>query len=49
MITTIDIRNDLWEKAKILAVKEKSDLKAIVNEALKEYLERKVKKGGKKK
>ena len=29
-----------------LAVKEKSDLKAIVNEALKEYLERKAKKGG---
>lgn len=49
MITTIDIRDDLWEKAKILAVKEKSDLKAIVNEALKAYLERRAKKGGEKK
>jgi len=49
MITTIDIRDDLWEKAKILAVKEKSDLKTIVNEALKEYLERRAKKGGERK
>ncbi len=44
MITSIDIRDDLWEKAKILAVKEKSDLKTIVNEALEEYL-KKAKKG----
>jgi predicted transcriptional regulator len=46
MITSIDIRDDLWQKAKILAIKEKSDLKSIVNEALKEYLQRRAKKGG---
>jgi len=45
MITSIDIRDDLWEKAKIQAIKEKSDLKTIVNKALDEYLKR-AKKGG---
>jgi predicted transcriptional regulator len=44
MITSIDIRDDLWEKAKILAVKEKTDLKTVVNEALEKFL--KEKKGG---
>ncbi len=48
MITTIDIRDDLWEKCKIMAVKEKSDLKTIVNEAIEEYLKCKAKKGEKK-
>jgi hypothetical protein len=38
MKTVIDIRDVLWEKAKILAIKEKSDLKTIVNEALEVYL-----------
>lgn len=50
MLTTIDIENDLWEKAKIMAVKEKTNLKIIINTALQEYLERKAElKGGKKK
>ncbi len=51
MLTTIDIRNDLWEKAKIVAVKEQSSLKDVINKALEEYLERRgeLKRGGKKK
>jgi predicted transcriptional regulator len=51
MLTTVDIENDLWEKAKILAVKEKTNLKTIINIALREYLERRgeLKEGGKKK
>jgi len=44
MITTIDIRDDLWKKAKDLATErwlatgEKADLKTIVNDALEAYL-----------
>jgi len=38
MKTVIDIRDNLWERAKILAIREKSDLKTIVNEALEAYL-----------
>jgi predicted transcriptional regulator len=51
MLTTVDIEKDLWEKAKILAVKEKTSLKEIINKALGEYLERRgeLKEGGKKK
>jgi hypothetical protein len=45
MITTIDLRDDLWEQAKILAIKEKSDLKAIVNAALEAYLKQRIKDG----
>lgn len=51
MLTTVDIEADLWEKAKILAVKDQSSLKTVINKALEEYLERRgeLKGGGKKK
>ena len=49
MITSIDIRDDLWKKAKILAIEEGTDLKTIVNQALKVFLERKSKKVAEKK
>ena len=38
MRTVIDIRDDLWEKAKVLAAKDRTDLKTIVNQALETYL-----------
>jgi hypothetical protein len=38
MLTTIDIEQNLWERAKIVAVMEGTSLKTIVNKALKEYL-----------
>lgn len=40
-ITSVDIRDDLWQKAKILAIKRKVSLKDIINEALELYLKRK--------
>ncbi len=49
MLTTIDLRDDLREKAKIMAIKEKTSLKEIINKALEEYIQRKESKGGKKK
>lgn len=49
MVTTVDIEDELWERAKIIAIKEKKKFKNIINEALREYLERKAKKGGEKK
>lgn len=48
MITTIDIENRLWEKAKIISVKERTSLKEIINKALEEYIKTKESsKGGK--
>jgi hypothetical protein len=38
MKTVIDIRDDLWERAKILAAKDRTDLKTVVNQALEIYL-----------
>ncbi len=51
MLTTVDIEDDLHEKARILAIKDKSSLKTIINKALEIYLERRgeLKEGGKKK
>ncbi len=51
MKTVIDLRDDLWEKGKILAAKQRKDLKTIVNEALEAYLREqvRVKKEGEKK
>ncbi len=43
MITSVDIDDKLYEKGKILAVKEKRKFKEIINEALREYLQRKAK------
>lgn len=40
--TSIKIRSDLWRKAKLAAVDDRSDLAAVVNEALAAYF----KKGG---
>ncbi len=49
MLTTVDLRDDLREKAKIMAIKEKTTLREIVNKALEEYIQRKESMGGKKK
>ncbi len=38
MKTTIDLPDALWQKAKILAVQEKTDLRSIVVAALEAYL-----------
>lgn len=40
--TSLKIRSDLWRKAKLAAVDERSDLGAVINEALEAYF----KKGG---
>ena len=39
-MTSVDIKKELWEKIKILAIKRRTSLKAIINEAIKEYLKR---------
>jgi hypothetical protein len=39
--TSVDIPDDLWKAAKILAVEERKDLRDIIVEALKEYLRKK--------
>lgn len=44
MLTVIDIKDGLWRKAKIIAVKGKTSLKYVVNEALAAYLQPKPKK-----
>lgn len=52
MKTSVDIPDDLWKSAKILAVEESKDLRDIIIEALQEHLSKKVKvknKGGKEK
>lgn len=41
MKTSVDIPDDLWKAAKILAVEERKDLRDIIVEALKEYLRKK--------
>ena len=48
MITTIDIEDGLWERAKFVAIKERISLKEVVNEALKQYLDKAVAKEGSK-
>ena len=40
MITTIDIKDEFWEKAKVIAVKKRVSLKEIINRALEEYLKK---------
>ncbi len=48
MKTSVDIPDDLWKAAKILAVEETKDLKDVINDALLEYLKKKKKyEGGK--
>lgn len=42
--TTILLPEDLWERAKVLAVRERKDFRVVVIEALTKHLE---KKGGK--
>ena len=52
MKTSVDIPDDLWKSAKILAVEESKDLRGVIIEALKEHLSKKTKvknKGGKEK
>ena len=52
MKTSVDIPNDLWKSAKILAVEENKDLRDVIIEALQEHLSKKTKaknKGGKEK
>ena len=43
MKTSVDIPDDLWKSAKILAVEEKKDLRDIIIEALQEHLSKKAK------
>lgn len=38
MVTTIDIRDELYERAKVLALREMVSLKWIFNRALSSYL-----------
>ena len=45
--TTVEIPEDLWKGAKMLAVEERRSFQEIVTAALEEYLQRR-KKGGKK-
>ena len=52
MKTSVDIPDDLWKAAKILAVEESKDLRDVIIEALQEHLGKKAKakdKGGKEK
>ncbi len=43
MKTSIDIPDDLWKEAKILAVEEIKDLRTVIIEALQEHLAKKAK------
>ena len=43
MKPSVDIPDDLWKAAKILAVEERKDLRDIIIEALKECLRKKKK------
>ena len=47
MKTSVDIPDDLWKAAKILAVEESKDLRDIIIEALQEHLGKKAKVRGK--
>lgn len=38
MVTTVDFRDELFNQARLLAVKEKITMKRIMNEALQAYL-----------
>jgi len=52
MKTSVDIPDDLWKAAKILAVEDNKDLRDVIIEALQQYLGKKAKardKGGKEK
>ena len=52
MKTSVDIPDDLWKAAKIMAVQETKDLRDVIIEALQEHLSKKGKvknKGGKEK
>ncbi len=46
MKTSVEIPDNLWKAAKIMAVEETKDLKTIIIEALEEYLKSKKKKEG---
>jgi hypothetical protein len=41
MKTSVDIPDNLWKAAKILAVEENKDLRDVIVEALEEYLKKK--------
>ncbi len=43
MKTSVDIPDDLWKAAKILAVEESKDLRDVIIEALQEHLAKKAK------
>ena len=43
MRTSIDIPDELWKAAKILAVEETKDLRDVIIEALEEHLDKKAK------
>ncbi len=43
MKTSVDIPDDLWKSAKILAVEESKDLRDVIVEALQEHLGKKAK------
>ena len=47
MRTTVHLPEDLWAAAKIRAVQDKSSLQDIIAAALREYLKRSKKGGGK--
>ena len=46
MRTSIDIPDELWKAAKILAVEETKDLRDVIIEALEEHLDKKTKDRG---
>ncbi len=43
MKTSVDIPDDLWKAAKILAVEESKDLRDVIIEALRDHLSKKAK------
>jgi len=44
MKTSVDIPDDLWKAAKILAIEENKDLRTVIVEALQEHVSKKAKK-----
>lgn len=38
--TSVKIRSDLWRKAKLAAVDERSDLAAVINDALEAFFKK---------
>ena len=40
-MTSVNIRDEIWREIKVLAIDRKTNMAAIINEALEQYLQKK--------